>query len=432
MDYSEIYSDKNYGAGQPDCPICGGTGYVYRNVPDDHPQFGKLFDCACRTGEVEAKRQEYLRKLGGLHHLAEKTFDSFNLEIAGLPEHHAISLRRAHETAARFAEVPDGWLVLMGGYGCGKTHLAAAIANYQIETGNRVLFVTAPDLLDHIRSAFSYDVDESSDTRFNQIRTVPVLILDDLGIESPTPWAVEKLYQLLNYRYNAQLPTVITTNHDLQDIEARIRSRLSHQGFSQIVLVNAPDYRLSGMGDNELGGLSIYRHMTFQSFVQRKDISDKQRNNLGNAYHFALGFAENPSGWLVFMGGYGSGKTHLAAAIANAVADKGAAVMFVTIPDLLDHLRATYAPNSSTSYDKRFNEVKSANILILDDLGTESATPWAREKLYQLFNYRYNAQLPTVITTPHQLENLDERLVIRLRDKRITRLVAILAPAFTG
>jgi DNA replication protein DnaC len=60
--------------------------------------------------------------------------------------------------------------------------------------------------------------------------------------------------------------------------------------------------------------------------------------------------------------------------------------------------------------------VKSAALLVLDDLGTESATAWAREKLYQLFNHRYNARLPTVITTAVPIEQLDPRLASRMLD----------------
>jgi DNA replication protein DnaC len=135
---------------------------------------------------------------------------------------------------------------------------------------------------------------------------------------------------------------------------------------------------------------------------------------------------------LVLMGSYGCGKTHLAAAIANSYAAEGDAALFVTVPDLLDHLRATFAPNSTVSYDKRFNEVKTASLLVLDDLGTELASPWAKEKLYQLFNYRYNARLPTVITTSHELEEIDPRLATRMRDQRMGKLFAILAPAYLG
>ncbi len=56
----------------------------------------------------------------------------------------------------------------------------------------------------------------------------------------------------------------------------------------------------------------------------------------------------------------------------------------MVVPDLLDHLRATFSPSSTVSLDRRFEEVRTTPLLILDDLGTQSATPWAREKLYQI------------------------------------------------
>jgi len=69
--------------------------------------------------------------------------------------------------------------------------------------------------------------------------------------------------------------------------------------------------------------------------------------------------------------------------------------------------------------------VRQSRLLILDDLGTQSATPWAQEKLYQLFNYRYNSELPTVITTSSKMEKLDPRLFSRLQDQRICQIIVI-------
>jgi hypothetical protein len=122
-----------------------------------------------------------------------------------------------------------------------------------------------------------------------------------------------------------------------------------------------------------------------------------------------VAFAEQPTDWLVFNSvAYGNGKTHLAAAIANYVANSGEPVLFVVVPDLLDHLRASFNPSSQSRLDKRFDEVKSASLLVLDDLGTESATAWAREKLYQLFNHRYNAAWP-----PSPFAKTNEQLDLR-------------------
>ena len=130
------------------------------------------------------------------------------------------------------------------------------------------------------------------------------------------------------------------------------------------------------------------------------------------------------------MGGFGSGKTHLAAAIANHRAGLGDPPLFVMVPDLLDHLRATFSPGSSVAFDRRFDEIRTASLLVLDDLGTQSMTPWVREKLYQLFNYRYNAELPTVITTSDSLEEMDARIRSRLLDNRLCTRYGLDVPSY--
>jgi DNA replication protein DnaC len=155
---------------------------------------------------------------------------------------------------------------------------------------------------------------------------------------------------------------------------------------------------------------------------------------LAKAFEAARKFADTPrpSGWLVFIGPYGCGKTHLAAAIANYRASMGYSTLFIFVPDLLDHLRATFNPNSTVRYDKRFEEVRSAPLLILDSLDSQTMTPWVKEKLYQIFNHRYIAELPTVITTAERLEDMDNRLRSRLMDTRLTTVYGITAPAFSG
>jgi DNA replication protein DnaC len=292
-----------------------------------------------------------------------------------------------------------------------------------------------PDLLDSLRHAYSAEAG-AFEGRFERIRRTSLLILDDFGTQNATEWAREKLFQILNFRYINQLPTVITTNLALTEIGGRIRSRLADPNVVTHVRILAPDYRQpkEEIGHHELSSLSLHSSQTFGTFSLRKNegIDQADLKSLGHAFETARQFSEDPSGWLVLTGPYGVGKTHLAAAIANYRASQGLPVMFIVVPDLLDHLRATFNPKSSTSYDRRFEEIRAAPLLILDDLGTQAATPWVREKLYQLFNYRYNAQLPTIITTADPLQDIDARLRTRMLDARICTIHAITTPSYRG
>jgi DNA replication protein DnaC len=411
--------------------ICGGMGYVRVDLPVEHPDFGKLFRCP-NYQFADPARKEKLRKLGNLEAFAEKTFSTFITNPPGLSAAQQQSLATAFALAQQYAQQPEGWLLLEGTYGCGKTHLAAAVANARLEAEEAVLFITTPDLLDHLRMTFGPTSEIGYDEMFDRIRNAPMLVLDDLGVENPSPWAQEKLFQLLNHRYTHLLPTIITTNVDLEVFDPRIRSRLLDDNVIRRVRITSPDYRTPVQArEDQLSNLGMYAEMTFESFDYETNATPEDRSNLLRALQIAGSYAEQPQDWLVFMGGYGTGKTHLAAAIANYHQMRGLPVTFVTVPDLLDYLRLAFSPGANTSFDRRFQMVRNAPLLILDDLGTESATAWAKEKLFQILNHRYVARLPTIITTAKAIEEIDERIRSRLLDKRRCMVFAITAVPYT-
>jgi DNA replication protein DnaC len=413
----------------PRCPRCHDAGFVRREVPVGHPDFGKAVPCACRAEALREQRRQRLARLSNLGPLTRLTFDNLVKDGRSAEPPRRERFRRAYQAAVEYAAAPTGWLVLLGPSGCGKTHLAAAIANARLAAGEPVIFQVVPDLLDHLRATFHPQSEVTYDELFETVRTTPLLILDDLGTQSSTPWAQEKLFQILNYRYNAQLPLVVTSNHRLEELDERLRARLADPALSQVCVVE--EWQLPTLQRLGTHAAELLAEMTFATFDPHGMALDEEGvQNLARALQLAQEFARRPSGWLVFTGSYGTGKTHLAAAIANACYERGQPAYFVVVPDLLDHLRATYSPDSRVAYDELFEAIRTAPVLILDDLGAHSSTPWAQEKLYQLINHRYNARLPTVITTNLRLDEIDPRLSSRMADQRLSIVFALQVPPY--
>jgi len=167
----------------------------------------------------------------------------------------------------------------------------------------------------------------------------------------------------------------------------------------------------AGISDAEL------RFWRFDTFKPEMCQPPAIRPAMEAAKKRCMEFSEQPRGWLILSGAFGSGKTHLAYAIASEALAKGMAVFAATAPDLLDVLRAGYSDDND-DFERRFRDMRNAELLVIDDLGTEAAKAWPTEKLYQIVNWRYARRLPMVITTNVDLERrsreLDERIRSRL------------------
>lgn len=160
--------------------------------------------------------------------------------------------------------------------------------------------------------------------------------------------------------------------------------------------------------------------MTFANWRTAKGAAD--------CHKAAEDFASNPTGWLVLMGRPGNGKTHLAAAIYNALTALLVPVAFVNWPSFLAYLREAFNPETRCQQDStfavRFDVVQKAPVLILDDVGAERGTDWTEEQLYKLLDHRTMHILPTVITSNCRPDELGhERVVSRILNTRIGRVV---------
>jgi DNA replication protein DnaC len=165
-------------------------------------------------------------------------------------------------TAVRdFAEHLEVWLAegmgltLTGNVGTGKTHVAVGLVKLACGLGIEARFLTMAELLGAIKA--TYDRERAEPLRRNgsgtpgeadvldEMAGVSLLALDDLGTENPTPWARDRLYTLINRRYLAQRPTIVTTNLSLEKLADRLGERTVSRlwGASLVVNFRGADYR---------------------------------------------------------------------------------------------------------------------------------------------------------------------------------------------
>ncbi len=220
----------------------------------------------------------------------------------------------------------------------------------------------------------------------------------------------------------------------MQRLDEGLRTRMeTADGFSRIFRLGQLNTRLARrIGDVPT---EMQQKMTFNAFDVRggRSATRKDRDSLERAKQAALTFADQPDGWLLFTGPRGCGKTHLAIAIGGESLRRGRPVFFAFVPTLLDHLRSTFSPDSPIGYDELFEQIRTVPLLILDDLGAESSTPWAEEKLYQIVVHRHEARLPTVITSANSIEDMEEaklRIASRLVDSMVVDWEPITAPNY--
>lgn len=117
-------------------------------------------------------------------------------------------------------------LFITGPMGTGKTHLAAAIANQIMQDGTAVICMTMIDLLDRIKRTYEQKRQDGGEANEGSVlsayKSVPLLIIDDMGKEPATEWAVSKIYAIINARYEAYMPTIITTNYTDSELVRRL------------------------------------------------------------------------------------------------------------------------------------------------------------------------------------------------------------------
>lgn len=185
------------------CQKCNDTGFIYTD--------NGAIECECALWARDQRRIEKLLKSAKIPaRYRNKTLENFDASLQP----------KAYKIAVEYTKTwPKGngeSLFFVGPVGTGKSHLARAILSAMIrQHGISGLAATVPNLMDDLRPGAD---DGKSNEQIQLLKTVPLLVLDDLGAQKNTEWVTERLFVIINARYDEMLPTVITSNIYLEDL----------------------------------------------------------------------------------------------------------------------------------------------------------------------------------------------------------------------
>jgi len=157
--------------------------------------------------------------------------------------------KEAYQAALDFVagKAKHHFLTFCGEAGRGKTHLSLGIAWHWLENMGLVKYYQAETLLDDLRRGYNADDPErqySFDQLMKWLKSVDLLVIDDLGVEKATEWAMAKLDTIIDHRYLNECKTVFTTNLGTSALaargEQRVASRLTE---GRVELLKCADYR---------------------------------------------------------------------------------------------------------------------------------------------------------------------------------------------
>ncbi len=245
-----------------ECQFCGKTLYYYgvKNIFGKHQVFEwfkKPEHCDCTEAVAYWEERERLRLEWEEAERRREMTEAFNAKVRTLIQDSGMRGRFTNRTFDKFEvngenrtaynyckwyaenfkkmlpsksesgrvippEDERNGLFIMGSYGAGKTHLAAAIANELLNKGTAVICMTMIDLLSKIKNSFESGGEATEAEIMKLYEEIPLLIIDDIGSEQPTEWGSTTIYSIINARYEAYMPTIVTTNYTGAELVRRM------------------------------------------------------------------------------------------------------------------------------------------------------------------------------------------------------------------
>lgn len=244
------------------------------------------------------------------------------------------------------------------------------------------------------------ELEEKISTLINSLPEVdinqPVCPFCNAPQPSILPYDGSSDHRLHKYCDCAQMQDYLKQNHKLTELKEQLQIAQRREDFQKKRAEKL--FEESGVGKRFLTA----------------DFENFERQRMPKAYDIALGFAEsfdkNDGEGLIFTGDVGTGKTHLAAAIAAEIIRKySATVEFVSYTEVLTDMKAAFSNHSDEAYMLE-ERMRKADLLVIDDLGKEKPSPFTNELFYRVVNGRYKDKLPMIITSNHGVGSLSERL----------------------
>ena len=202
------------------CPVCQDEGYI------------NGVRCQCFEQLLKQIAYEQLNKISPLQ---LSSFESFQLSYyPANPENGSSIIPRSkmenifhfcRQYALGFSSSSSN-LMMMGRTGLGKTHLSLAIGREVIEKGFGVIYVSAQNIFDKIEQEHFSKSGSEKESTLSLVLSCDLLILDDLGAEFSTNFTVSMLYNIINTRINAHIPTIINTNLSLLELQQKYSERI--------------------------------------------------------------------------------------------------------------------------------------------------------------------------------------------------------------
>jgi len=219
-----------------DCPACQNTGWIREPATDGTVSPPRK--CSCL---IQEEIEDLYHAAGLTGPLRSHTFEQFDLSV--YPSEDREYMAQVLDYCRRFAQAVTAGraqdsLLLQGDTGLGKTFLASAIANVAVAAHRTVVYFTFSEFMDLVRM---HKLEDGVDSRegIQRLLDADLIVLDDLGAEKVTDFVGQELFNLINQRLNRQLPMVVSTNLQPDEIEdsygQRIASRLLF-GFEALQL----------------------------------------------------------------------------------------------------------------------------------------------------------------------------------------------------